>query len=213
MPIMVRELDTRRMLTAATLSAVAGWVDAVAFIAVGGYFVSFMSGNTTRGAVDTAQGGAWWIALGLVAAFLAGVMVASVAQRLAPGRPETATVAVSAILLAAAAGSATVVTVVVTAVLLAAAMGAVNVTFTRDRAVSFGVTYMTGALVKAAQGAIGRLWGERHTGWWRYLVLWAAIAAGAVGGSLAYPALGLGAVWIALGALLAVLAVTLLRRV
>jgi len=50
------------------LTAAAGMIDVVGFIELGGFYTSFMSGNTTRGAVDSAQGGAWWIALGLVAA-------------------------------------------------------------------------------------------------------------------------------------------------
>nr|WP_295670961.1 DUF1275 family protein [Sphingomonas sp.] len=36
----------------------AGYVDAVGFLATGGYFVSFMSGNSTRLAVGIAQGAA-----------------------------------------------------------------------------------------------------------------------------------------------------------
>lgn len=209
---MVKELDRRRLLTAAALSAVAGWVDAIAFIALGGYFVSFMSGNTTRGAVDAFTGGAWWVAVLLVAAFVVGVVAGSILQRSLPARPESAALGLVVALLAAAAGTAGWAPVLVVAACLAAAMGAVNVTFTRDRVVSFGVTYMTGALVKAAQGAVGSLWGEHGTGWWRYLVLWAAIAAGALGGALVSAALGLAALWFALGAAALLLAVTVLRR-
>jgi uncharacterized membrane protein YoaK (UPF0700 family) len=209
---MVKDLDRRRLLTAAALSTVAGWVDAIAFVALGGYFVSFMSGNTTRGAVDAFTGGAWWVALLLVAAFVAGVVAGSIVQRLLASRPESAALGLVVTLLAAACLCADRAPVLVVAVCLAAAMGAVNVTFTRDRMVSFGVTYMTGALVKAAQGAVGNLWGERGTGWWRYLVLWFAIVAGALGGALVSATLGLGALWFALGAGALLLAITLLRR-
>ena len=38
----------RDQLIAAALAALAGYVDAVGFIASGGLFVSFMSGNSTR---------------------------------------------------------------------------------------------------------------------------------------------------------------------
>ena len=40
--------DRRVKLLAAGLSALAGFVDATGFIQMGGFFVSFMSGNTTR---------------------------------------------------------------------------------------------------------------------------------------------------------------------
>ena len=48
----------------AQASALAGFVDAVAFIQSGGFFVSFMSGNSTRMAVGFVQNpGAAWTAL------------------------------------------------------------------------------------------------------------------------------------------------------
>jgi uncharacterized membrane protein YoaK (UPF0700 family) len=209
---MVQELDRRRLLTAAALSVVAGWVDAIAFVALDGYFVSFMSGNTTRGAVDAFTGGAWWIAVLLVAAFVAGVIAGSILQRLLPARPESAALALVAALLTVAAITADRAPALVVAALLAAGMGAVNVTFTRDRMVSFGVTYMTGALVKAAQGAVGSLWGERRAGWWRYLVLWSAIVVGALGGALVSATLGLAALWFALAAVTLLLVATVARR-
>jgi len=36
------------------LAAIAGYVDAIAFVDLGGFFVSFMSGNSTRLAVGLA---------------------------------------------------------------------------------------------------------------------------------------------------------------
>ena len=38
----------RERVIAAALTALSGYVDAMGFIALGGYFVSFMSGNSTR---------------------------------------------------------------------------------------------------------------------------------------------------------------------
>ncbi len=49
---------------AAGLSAVAGFVDAVGFIHLGGYFVSFMSGNSTRAGALLADGSWLGVLLG-----------------------------------------------------------------------------------------------------------------------------------------------------
>ena len=68
-------LDRRTRLFAIGLSAVAGYADAVGFLSTGGYFVAFMSGNTTRLAVALASGsGAWRIALALILGFVGGVV-------------------------------------------------------------------------------------------------------------------------------------------
>jgi uncharacterized membrane protein YoaK (UPF0700 family) len=56
------------------------------------------------------------------------------------------------------------------------------------------------------------MWGERGSGWWRYLVLWGAIVAGALGGALVSAVVGLTALWFALAATTVLFAVTVLRR-
>ena len=63
-------LDSRRNIAlACALSALAGYVDGIGFLHLGGLFVSFMSGNSTRMGVSLAEG--HWLgaikALGLVA--------------------------------------------------------------------------------------------------------------------------------------------------
>ena len=72
------------MILASVLSSAAGFVDAVGFIHLGGYFVSFMSGNSTRGATALAEGNwtGFAIAFGLVGAFLTGVVSAAILRRL-----------------------------------------------------------------------------------------------------------------------------------
>jgi len=73
-------LDSRRnVLLACALSALAGYVDAIGFLHLGGLFVSFMSGNSTRMGVSLAEG-QWWSALeslGLIALFVAGAAAGS----------------------------------------------------------------------------------------------------------------------------------------
>ncbi|HAL05769.1 MAG TPA: hypothetical protein DCP26_00205, partial [Brevundimonas sp.] len=51
------------------LAALAGYVDSLGFLHLGGVFVSFMSGNSTRLAVSLAEGR--WQAAGAVAGVLA----------------------------------------------------------------------------------------------------------------------------------------------
>ena len=50
-------LDSRRNIAlACALSALAGYVDGIGFLHLGGLFVSFMSGNSTRLGVSLAEG-------------------------------------------------------------------------------------------------------------------------------------------------------------
>ena len=56
---MAHGLSRRQALLAAGLTATAGFVDGLAFIHLGGYFVSFMSGNSTRAGSDLVQGDPW----------------------------------------------------------------------------------------------------------------------------------------------------------
>src|ERR1700733_9823009 len=73
-------LKSRRDLAlACALSAMAGYVDSIGFLHLGGLFVSFMSGNSTRLGVSLAEGG--WsnaaAALELIALFVAGAACGS----------------------------------------------------------------------------------------------------------------------------------------
>jgi len=56
------------------LTATAGFIDAVGFIALGGFYTSFMSGNTTQLGTGLATGEGWALALpgGLIALFFIG---------------------------------------------------------------------------------------------------------------------------------------------
>jgi uncharacterized membrane protein YoaK (UPF0700 family) len=76
--------DRRVRLLAMSLTALAGYVDAIGFIKLGGFFVSFMSGNSTRLAVGVAEGSRHAaIAASLIAFFIIGVIAGSIAGRLA----------------------------------------------------------------------------------------------------------------------------------
>src|SRR5947208_11586004 len=73
-------LDLRRNISlACALSALAGHVDGIGFLHLGGLFVSFMSGNSTRMGVSLAEG--QWLsaaeAFGLIALFVIGAAAGS----------------------------------------------------------------------------------------------------------------------------------------
>ena len=52
----MKDYRRRDIALAASLSAIAGYVDAIGFLKLGGFFVSFMSGNSTRLGVGAATG-------------------------------------------------------------------------------------------------------------------------------------------------------------
>jgi uncharacterized membrane protein YoaK (UPF0700 family) len=78
---------------------------------------------------------------------------------------------------------------------MALAMGAENTVFERGGQVSFGVTYMTGTLVRLGQGVAGALRGGNPLGWAPYLLLWLGLAVGGLAGASVYPVLGLKGLW------------------
>lgn len=202
---MAKNLRWRGILFAGTITAMAGFVDGVGFVHFGGYFLSFMSGNSTRSSAALMTGDitGWITAMSLVSSFVAGVVVATLLTApLAALRRPVALYLSAALLLTAAATA--IIQPHLTALLLAAAMGVVNVSYTRSGEVSLGLTYMTGTLVKLGQalgGAIlglvtGSNQGVSRLLWLRYAVLWAMITVGSLGGVLAYLHLGLGSLWI-----------------
>jgi uncharacterized membrane protein YoaK (UPF0700 family) len=112
-----------------------------------------------------------------------------------------------AILLAAAAmcDALGVPQIAVAAIVLA--MGLENAVFQIDGGAGLGLTYVTGALVKAGQLIAAALTGGERWGWMPNLLLWAALVMGSLCGALAYHWLNLAAIWFAAGAALALSAV------
>ncbi|WP_332306578.1 YoaK family protein [Sphingomonas sp. PAMC 26605] len=193
------------------MSAIAGYVDAVGFLASGGFFVSFMSGNSTRLAVGISRGTASaGIAAGLISGFVTGVVLGSLCGTLAGAhRRSVVLVLVSALLSGAAVcGMAGVQGVAIG--LTALAMGAENAAFEQPGG-SIGLTYMTGALAKVGQGIAGVLLGRSGFAWLSYLALWTGLVAGAILGAVEYPTFGIAALWLpaSLSLLVAIVTLTL----
>jgi uncharacterized membrane protein YoaK (UPF0700 family) len=207
----LKRYDRPVRLFAAVLAALAGYVDAVGFLMTGGFFVSFMSGNSTRLAAGVAEGAGYAaLAAGLLIAFVAGVTIASLLARVAGRRRPAAVLFGVAALLVAAAILAAVDVRFAAILVLAFAMGAENTVFAEDGEVRIGLTYMTGALVKLGKSLAVALTGGDRFGWAPYLLLWFGLAAGAVAGAVVYDRLGPAALWVPAG-LMAVAATAALR--
>lgn len=193
--------DKRVRLLAALLSALAGYVDAIGFIHLGGFFVSFMSGNSTRLGVGLAEN---WpsaiVAAGLVATFVAGVVTGSLIGHLARAHRRPAVLMLVSALLALAATLGMFGAYRGAVIAMALAMGAENAVFEQGGEVHIGLTYMTGTLVKFGQRITAALFGGDRLGWAPYLMLWLGLVGGALAGAVAYSWIGLSGLWFAAAA-------------
>lgn len=206
-------LRSREKALAVVLAATAGFVDAVGFLEVGGYFVSFMSGNSTRmvvGLVEGDLGGAGIAAVVLVSFFLGAAGGALVTRRRnLDDRPAVLSL-VSLLLFVALflelVTSFAVFSVPVGLAVVAAAMGAMNSVFHNQGEVSLGVTYMTGAVVKSAHRLVDALFGGSWAPYRQQVALWSALVSGGVLGAVLQVYIGVGALGVAavvvLGAML-----------
>ena len=186
---------------AVSLAALAGYVDAMAFIELGGFFVSFMSGNSTRLGVGLAASlGHAALAGGLIAAFVAGAVGGFLVGQYGGRRRQASVLALVALLLLAAAVAASLAQVAAAVAALAMAMGAENAIFEQDGEVRIGLTYMTGTLVKMAQRLAAALKGGDRFAWLPYFLLWSGLVAGAALGAAAYAWIGLTGLWLSAAA-------------
>ena len=200
--------DPARQRLALGLAGLAGLVDATGFVVAGGYFTSFMSGNTTRMGVELVERPALALApLGLIGCFLAGVIAGAIIGRRVRGRHKRVLLGLVAGVLSAGTGLLAAGLPVPFLALSALAMGLANNVFARDGEVTVGVTYMTGALVRFGQGVAARLAGAPLPSTRGYGLLWSALALGAAtGGGLCLVA----PVWAAGAAAIAALSLWLL---
>jgi len=198
-------LDSRRNVAlACALSALAGYVDGIGFLHLGGLFVSFMSGNSTRMGVSLAEGH-WWSAaeaLGLIALFITGAAAGSliVLGRGANRQPFVLLAEAGLLALAALYYQIGLPNAAVGAIVLA--MGLENAVFQIHGGAGLGLTYVTGALVKVGQLVAKALTGGARWAWAPNLLLWAALVMGSVCGALAYHWINLAAIWFAAAAAL-----------
>jgi len=204
----MNSIDRSRRRLAIAAAGLAGFVDATGFLSANGYFVSFMSGNTTRLGVDLViSPRVAMVPALLIGGFVLGVFVGALLAARAGAQRKVAVLGLVTLLLASASIAHLAGAAIAMLTFLVLAMGALNNTFQRDGEVSVGLTYMTGALVRFAQGLAARITGTGGEGWSSWLLLWLGLALGALTGAyalLAWPAFAL---WLASAwALLLVLA-------
>ncbi len=206
----------RFVLFAACLSVLAGFIDALGFISLGGVFLSFMSGNSTRFAVSAAEAGnfGWFVPVAVIITFVSGVIAGSLLGRRMKRVREPAIISFifSLLLLAACLNAFGYFPAAIAC--MAFAMGAANTIFERDGEVKVGVTYMTGTLVKIGQKIAAFFAGESATGLGHYFLLWLGFFIGAAGGAYAYHCLGFTSLWagVAWSLLLTIVAVKIFPR-
>lgn len=193
----MRDLRKRERVLAVVLASTAGFVDAVGFLEVGGYFVSFMSGNSTRMVVDLAEGdleGASIAAVVLISFFLGAVGGAVVTRRRNLDDRPAVLALVAALLMVSLAlhwlTPAAVLAVPVSIAVAAASMGAMNSVFHSGGEVSLGITYMTGAVVKSAHRLVDALAGGSWAPYLQQVALWSALGLGGVTGALLHVVVG-----------------------
>jgi uncharacterized membrane protein YoaK (UPF0700 family) len=187
---------------ACALSALAGYVDGIGFLHLGGMFVSFMSGNSTRLGVNLAEG--HWPnaqqAIVLIVLFVAGAAAGSLIVLTGAFYCQCWVLLMEAVLLAVAALLYTAGAPALAVAAMVLAMGMENSVFQAGGGAGLGLTYITGALVKVGQLAAAALTGGApRWAWLPNLLLWAALVTGAVAGAHAYRWINLAAIWFAAG--------------
>ncbi len=185
--------EARGLVLAVLLAALAGMVDAIGYLHLGGLFVSFMSGNSTQlaaalGQGDLAEAG---IIAELIALFVLGAAAGQVLAGFTGRRHMTWVLMGVAVLLTIAAVLATAPEPMVLA------MGVLNASMRRAGKVPVSLTFVTGMLVRFGQG-LGDFLTRRSAGW-NWLVQaspWVGLIAGATTGTAIYVRIGGAAIWV-----------------
>lgn len=180
------------------LAALAGLLGATAFTHSAGYFVTFMTGNAQRAVMGYFAEDGWaasspWLAVSaalLLVAFGAGVLAASLCRRyLWPTRPHATTLITTLALVLATVldltllGGPALPLPFIPVVLMTFGIGALNATFIdKHGEVTIPLSYVTGTLVKMAQGIERHLSGGELADWLGYFLLFAAFVLGAAAG-------------------------------
>ena len=178
-----------RKLGGVALNAVAGWVDAVGFLALVGSveaFPSFMSGNSTKVVIGMVSGDGRAAGLigSVVAVFIAGTVIARLINDGSPRREAAAMSGVALALWVACAGATLASNDFATLLVLAFAMGMINRSLQGRNGYTLH-TFVSGAVVTIGSDIADALSGR--AAWQQVLLplsIWCAILCGALAGGL-----------------------------
>jgi len=186
-------VETRGLLLAGLLAALAGMVDAIGYLHLRGLFVSFMSGNSTQLAVALGQGdlGEAGTIGELVVLFVLGAAAGQLLARFTGEWHMSSVLAGVTVLLSIAALFATAPEPMVFA------MGALNASMHRAGTIPVSLTFVTGVLVRFGQG-LGDILTRRsrERKWVAQAVPWFGLIAGATVGGAAFTRVGEAAIWL-----------------
>jgi len=190
--------DKRGWTLAVGVAALAGYVDAIGFLKLGGFFVSFMSGNSTRLGVSLAGGlKPVWVAAALIVTFVVGVIVGSLMGHFAQIHRRPAVLVLVSVLLAGAAVLGLFVAKDAAIAAMTLAMGAVNGVFEEEGAVGDGPRYINGVRNNLGSNWVGTFVRDVRLYWSPRIFLWISLVTGGVSGAAVFSQLGLSALWVA----------------
>lgn len=183
---------------AAIVLALAGYVDAIAFVVLKGNFVAFMSGNTTIMAASATTDAPNPLAItgALLGLFFAGCVLGAGLARWAGDRAITVVLAV--VIAAMTAGAATAAASATAGMLvIAVGTGVMNSALARSASVHTGLSYVTGTLVTSAHRLVEGIGTAHPWAWLKTFRWWLLFVLGAAVGAVAYSRLGAPVLWLA----------------
>ncbi|MFD1199779.1 YoaK family protein [Brucella gallinifaecis] len=201
-----------------TLTGAAGFVDGIAFMELGGFFASFMSGNTTQLGLAIARQPdimgrvIVWLPMALVGLFFAGAFLGTLAVRSYGKNGSIAVMAIVALVLVLVCVLRRFgLDLIHPVLMLAAAMGAQNAAVQPIGSARLGVTYVTGTLFNSAADLAGYIRGDvPRWRWLQHFSVWLSLMTGALCGGLGHSFIGLDALLIP-AVMIAVIMVTYWR--
>lgn len=181
-PVPQQRQALRPLLFATLATLIAGFVDAVGYAHLGGLFLSFMSGNSTRLGISLVSG-AWMAALhGLIVigCFVAGAVTGTLIADGWPRRKLVLILTAEVVLFGLALGLTRLDGGFIALLPVAVAMGAQNAVHQVILGADVGKSFVTGALFGMGQSIARRLSGRGSlSAAFSYAMSWGAFVAGA----------------------------------